>query len=250
MTGDRYDAASRLDRDPATYRVNLGVDRRSYEDLFGPAPRQAAGREIIDTGFDYAATDTLLPHLFYASMHWVCVVNPGVRTRTELAALLVRAHGLAKHHYAKSGAATASRNARRAYSSYRQSMTPSIAGTISACWTPSPDIASRAPDQTRAAARPVGTSIAAAISTFRRAECPRKLIQTTIGTVMLMPISITRNAPGWSERLLPAAPKAEGRQAAEDAHAHEHHENHLEEVQSEGALAAGAAVGDVSCECR
>ena len=101
VTGDRYDAASRLDRDPATYRVNLGVDRRSYEDLFGPAPRQAAGREIIDTGFDYAATDTLLPHPFYASMHWVCVVNPGVRTRTELAALLVRAHGLAKHHFAK-----------------------------------------------------------------------------------------------------------------------------------------------------
>lgn len=99
VTGDRYDAASRLDRDPATYRVNLGVSRRRYEDLFGPAPRQAAGHEILDTGFDYTATDTLLPHPFYASMHWVCVVNPGERTRAKLAALLGQAHGLANRRY-------------------------------------------------------------------------------------------------------------------------------------------------------
>jgi hypothetical protein len=99
MTGDRYDAASRLDRDAATYRVNLGVSRRSYEDLFGPAPRQPAGQEILDTGFDYTATDTLLPHPFYASMHWVCVVNPGEQTRTSLAALLLQSHGLARRRY-------------------------------------------------------------------------------------------------------------------------------------------------------
>jgi len=99
VTGDRYDAASRLDRDPATYRVNVGVDRRSYEDLFGPAPRQAAGHEVIETGFDYAATDTLLPHPFYAPMHWVCVVNPGDRTRARLGELLDLAHALARRTY-------------------------------------------------------------------------------------------------------------------------------------------------------
>jgi len=99
VTGDRYDAASRLDRDPAAYRVNLGVGRRSYEDLFGPAPRQAAGHQVRDTGFDYTATDTLLPHPFYAPMHWVCVVNPGEQTRPALAALLGQAHELAKHRY-------------------------------------------------------------------------------------------------------------------------------------------------------
>jgi hypothetical protein len=99
VTGDRYDAASRLDRDHATYRINLGVERQSYEDLFGPAPRQPAGQEILDTGFDYTATDTLLPHPFYASMHWVCVVNPGEQTRTSLAALLLQSHGLARRRY-------------------------------------------------------------------------------------------------------------------------------------------------------
>lgn len=99
VTGDRYDAASRLDRDQATYRINLGVARRSYEDLFGPAPRQPAGQEILDTGFDYTTIDTLLPHPFYASMHWVCVVNPGEQTRTRLAALLLESHELARSRY-------------------------------------------------------------------------------------------------------------------------------------------------------
>ena len=99
MTGDRYDAASRLDRDPATYRINLEASRRSYERLFGPAPRQPAGYAVIDTGFDYTATDTLMPHPFYAPLHWVCVVNPGVRTLAELADLLGQAHSLAKRKY-------------------------------------------------------------------------------------------------------------------------------------------------------
>jgi hypothetical protein len=99
VTGDRYDAASRLDRDATTYRVNLGAPRSTYEQLFGPAPRQAAGREVIDTGFDYSATDTLLPHPFYAPLHWVSVVNPGVRTGVRLAGLTEEAHALAKSQY-------------------------------------------------------------------------------------------------------------------------------------------------------
>jgi hypothetical protein len=99
MTGDRYDAASRLDRDPATYRVNLEASRGRYEDLFGPAPRQPAGSAVIDTGFDYTATDTLMPHPFYAPLHWVCVVNPGVRTLAAVAELLAQAHGLARRKY-------------------------------------------------------------------------------------------------------------------------------------------------------
>jgi hypothetical protein len=99
VTGDRYDAASRLDRDPASYRVNLGIGRASYEDLLGPAPRQAAGQEVIETGFDYTATDTVLPQPFYAPLHWVCVVNPGPRTMAQLGELLVEAHGLARRSY-------------------------------------------------------------------------------------------------------------------------------------------------------
>ena len=99
VTGDRYDAASHLDRDAATYRVNVGVGRRRYEELLGPAPRQAAGHGVLDTGVDYTAPDTVLPHPFYAPMHWVCVVNPRERTRATLGALIGEAHGMAKRRY-------------------------------------------------------------------------------------------------------------------------------------------------------
>src|SRR3954454_24988716 len=62
VTGDRYDAASNLDRDVRAYRVNLGIGRDAYEALFGKAPREPAGRSVIDTGWDYAATDVVMPH--------------------------------------------------------------------------------------------------------------------------------------------------------------------------------------------
>jgi hypothetical protein len=99
VTGDRYDAASLLDRNPATYRVNVGVDRPAYEALFGPAPREAAGYGVIDTGSDYTLKDTLLPHPVYAPLHWLCVVDPGDHTRAELATVLERAHAVARRKY-------------------------------------------------------------------------------------------------------------------------------------------------------
>lgn len=99
VTGDRYDAASDLDRDAASYRVNLGISRGRYEARLGPAPRQAAGREVIDAGVDYTSRDTVLPHPFYAPLHWVCIVNPGERTRAELGELLDDAHGQARRMY-------------------------------------------------------------------------------------------------------------------------------------------------------
>jgi uncharacterized protein DUF6194 len=100
VTGDRYDAASRLDRDVRTYRVNLGVDREAYEERLGPAPRQSAGYEVLDTGVDYTATDVVMPHPFYAPLHWVCVVDPGEGVREDLAALVTRAYALAARRYA------------------------------------------------------------------------------------------------------------------------------------------------------
>lgn len=101
VTGDRYDAASHLDRDATTYRVNLGVDRDTYEQLFGSAPREAAGYEVLDTGYDYTDIDVVMPHPFYAPMHWVCVVNPAEGSRTKLQDLLERAHSLAKRQYGR-----------------------------------------------------------------------------------------------------------------------------------------------------
>ena len=99
VTGDRYDAASNLDRDDTTYRVNLGIGRTTYERLLGPAPRQPVGGGVIGAGIDYTEADTLLPHPYYAPMHWVCIVNPAEQTGQLLADLLGRAHAMAMRQY-------------------------------------------------------------------------------------------------------------------------------------------------------
>lgn len=41
----------------------------------------------------------MLPHPFYAPLHWVCVVNPGPGTVTDLANLITEAHGRARLKY-------------------------------------------------------------------------------------------------------------------------------------------------------
>jgi hypothetical protein len=94
-----FDAASDLDR-PGVFRVNVAVGRRAFEQLFGhPAPEHAEH----SGDYDYAELDRLLPHPVYATQGWVCVLNPGTRTASQLESLLADAHGLAAERYRRRG---------------------------------------------------------------------------------------------------------------------------------------------------
>ena len=93
VTGDRHDTVSRLDR-PGIYRLNIGVGTDTYRGLFGPQPSRPLG-EIVDTGHDFAALDQIMPHPVYASMSWVCVLNPSAATFEAVRPLLAEAHALA-----------------------------------------------------------------------------------------------------------------------------------------------------------
>jgi len=75
VTGDHYEKVSRLD-EPGSWRLNLGLTRTTYSGLFGPVPTDRDADWVLDSGHDYAARDTLMPHPFYASQHWVAIVNP------------------------------------------------------------------------------------------------------------------------------------------------------------------------------
>ncbi|MFC0527737.1 DUF6194 family protein [Phytohabitans kaempferiae] len=99
VTGDHYDSVSKLDR-PGAYRLNIGVTKATYTALLGDPPtvRDAAG--VLESGYDYAAEDTLLPHPHYAAQYWVCVVNPGEATLPAVLTLLTEAHGFAARKYA------------------------------------------------------------------------------------------------------------------------------------------------------
>ena len=93
VTDDHYDDASNLSR-PGVFRLNIGVGRETYRALFGPQPARLGEAGIVDTGHDFTALDTLLPHPVYAPQFWICVLNPSVATFESVKSLLAEAFAL------------------------------------------------------------------------------------------------------------------------------------------------------------
>lgn len=89
-----HDRASRLHR-PGVFRLNIGIGKSNYRALFGPQPGRPAAGGVVDTGDDFAALDTLMPHPVYGWMLWVCVLSPSAATFETLKPLLAEAHALA-----------------------------------------------------------------------------------------------------------------------------------------------------------
>jgi hypothetical protein len=80
---DEHDegAPSNLGRD-GVYRVNVGVDRETFQRLVGAM-----------TDPDYAAFDRFVPHPVYAKQRWISVVNPSHATvRDTLMPLITDGH--------------------------------------------------------------------------------------------------------------------------------------------------------------
>ena len=94
------DRASRLDR-PGVFRLNIGISKTTYRSLFGPPPARPAAGGVVETGHDFAALDTLLPHPVYGWMSWISVLNPGPATFESVKPLLEEAHGLAAAKFGK-----------------------------------------------------------------------------------------------------------------------------------------------------
>lgn len=86
------DTASNLD--PADrWRVNVHVDRATYEELVGEREAVAHGAR------DLAASDVVLPHPVYAAAGWVSVVNPGRESADVVLRLLRDAHDAARARF-------------------------------------------------------------------------------------------------------------------------------------------------------
>jgi Family of unknown function (DUF6194) len=108
VTGDHHDRASDLDR-PGAYRLNIGLTTATYTAMFGAAPTSRDEHGVLQTPFDYTATDTVLPHPIYASQHWVCVVEPGEATMDTVRRLLAEAYGFAVRKFTNERARRAGR---------------------------------------------------------------------------------------------------------------------------------------------
>lgn len=93
-----FDNASNLDR-PGVFRLNIGLPRRRFLELFGPAIPEAGPDGVVRTGHDFTALDTLMPHPVYAAHGWVCVLNPSAATFRTLEPLLAEAYADAVRRY-------------------------------------------------------------------------------------------------------------------------------------------------------
>lgn len=93
------DSSSRLDR-PGCFRVNIAAGGAGFRSHLGHDPKETPAAAVAAS-----ASDILVPHPVYASMGWLCVVNPGPKTAAAVTELLQAAH-----HHARS---RSERHARR-----------------------------------------------------------------------------------------------------------------------------------------
>lgn len=94
------DKSSDLSRENI-YRVNIGIRKNTFIDMFGSVPARPPKGRIVDMSFDFTQTDKLLPHPVYAWMSWVCVLNPSVATFERIKPLIQEAYEYAKEKYTK-----------------------------------------------------------------------------------------------------------------------------------------------------
>jgi hypothetical protein len=91
---DGYQTPWALPR-PGEYRLNLGVGRQRFDELFPDALSQDGA---LVSSFNFTALDTLFPHPEYAGYGWISVLNPSTDTFETLKPLIAAAHELALKH--------------------------------------------------------------------------------------------------------------------------------------------------------
>ncbi len=95
------DRASYLDRNKESYRLNLGIKKQTFIDLFGLIPSRPTAGNIVDMDYDFSKTDTILPHPIYSWMAWICVINPTKKTFEKLLPLIAEGYQLCLEKYKK-----------------------------------------------------------------------------------------------------------------------------------------------------
>lgn len=94
------DKSSNLNRDN-TFRVNLGIRKKTFEGLFGEIPKRPSAGNIVDMNYDFAEVDKIIPHPVYAWMGWISVLNPSKETFETLKTFIEEAYGYSKEKFSK-----------------------------------------------------------------------------------------------------------------------------------------------------
>ena len=94
------DKSSDLNRENI-YRVNIGIRKSSFINMFSSVPARPSKGGIVDMPYDFTQTDKILPHPVYAWMSWVCALNPSDITFERLKSLIQESYEYAKEKYSK-----------------------------------------------------------------------------------------------------------------------------------------------------
>lgn len=94
------DKGSNLNRENI-YRVNLGIRKTTFIEMFDFIPKRPAKGCIVDMNYDFSATNKILPHPVYAWMGWICLLSPSEQTFNELKPLIQEAYEYAKEKFKK-----------------------------------------------------------------------------------------------------------------------------------------------------
>jgi hypothetical protein len=97
------DRASALDR-PGIWRMNFGLPRKAFLQLFGHVPARPGKGGVIEGPWDFTACDQLTPHPVYGWMSWVAILNPTAENFETLKPLIAQAHGKAAATFNKRSA--------------------------------------------------------------------------------------------------------------------------------------------------
>ena len=97
----KHDASSNLKR-KNVYRLNIGISKNTFLELFESIPKRPSAGEIVEMNFDFSQTNRIMPHPIYAWMKWVCILNPSHKTfQTLLLPLIHEGYLLAVEKYKK-----------------------------------------------------------------------------------------------------------------------------------------------------
>jgi hypothetical protein len=90
-----HDRASRLNR-IGVFRLNFGLSKSVFCDLFGRLPGRPAKGGVICGDWDFTALDTLMPHPVYGWMGWVGILNPSAGSLANYQPLIAEAYAKAR----------------------------------------------------------------------------------------------------------------------------------------------------------
>jgi hypothetical protein len=94
------DSASNVNR-PSIYRLNLGIARATFIEIFGSLPQRPPAGQVVQTGHDFQQLDKIMPHPVYGWLAWIGVLNPSPVTFEKLKPLIEEAYRLAVKKFDK-----------------------------------------------------------------------------------------------------------------------------------------------------